>query len=84
MTALQRELESAKHKALRPPSVQTTDQHNASIRKLDNHQLSTSKALRNEQETVAKKEAELQRLKGEREEVERRDVGEEGYMDPKT
>ena len=80
---LTRQHHSAAVAAQRPFSHPTPTEHDSQVRSLEQQQYAVGKQLNEEQATVAKKEVELGRWKGEREEVRRKEVGEDGWVDGK-
>lgn len=77
---MKKQLAAAHASAQRPPTVPSPSEHNNLMRQLEEQQYATGKALNEEQAGLAKKEIELGRCKGEKEEVGGWTVGEEeGY-----
>ncbi|ORY22134.1 hypothetical protein BCR39DRAFT_552234 [Naematelia encephala] len=83
LRALTKQYNLASHAAQRPASHPTTAEHDAQVRSLEGEQYALGKQLNEEQAGVSKKEVELGRVKGEKEEVGRIQVGEEGYLNGK-
>jgi len=80
---LTRQHHSAATAAQRPPSHPSPSEHDAQVRSLEQQQYAVGKQLNEEQAAVAKKEVEVGRWKGEKEEVGRKEVGEDGWVDGK-
>jgi kinetochore protein Spc24 len=72
---LSQTLEQARAAAQRPASHPSSAQHEATITALEDEQLATAKSVNEETLAVARKEAELKRLKDELAELEAWDVG---------
>ena len=80
---LTRQHHSAAVAAQRPFSHPTPSEHDSQVRLLEQQQYAVGKQLNEEQAAVAKKEVELGKWKGEKEEVGRTEVGEDGWVDGK-
>lgn len=63
LKALSRVLEAARKSSARPPDVATPEQHAARLNELDTTRISLAKALRDAENSLASKEAELAALK---------------------
>ena len=77
---LTKEYHSAESAAQRPSSHLSASEHDATMRQLEHQQYSLGKQLNEEQNVVAKKEIELGKLKSEREDLGRVEVGEDAYI----
>ncbi|KAI6022717.1 hypothetical protein EDC04DRAFT_2869669 [Pisolithus marmoratus] len=63
LKALSRVLEAARKSSTRPPDIPTPEQHAARLNELDGTRISLAKALRDAENSLASKEAELAALK---------------------
>lgn len=80
---LTRQQHSAAIAAQRPSSQPTPSEYDAHVRSLEQQQYALGKQLNEEKAGVAKKEVEVGKWKGEKEEVGRKEVGEDGWVDGK-
>lgn len=80
---LTRQHNLAANAAQRPTSHPTPEEHDSQVRTLEQQQYSVGKQLNEEQAGVAKREVELGRWKAEKEEVGKKEIGEDGWADGK-
>ncbi|WVW81398.1 hypothetical protein I302_103390 [Kwoniella bestiolae CBS 10118] len=81
---LSRQLAQASSAAQRPSSHPTAVEHEEQVRQLEQKQYTVGKQLNEEQSLVSKKEVELGKLKLEKQEVEKINIGEEDEDDGKN
>ncbi|KAK1921330.1 hypothetical protein DB88DRAFT_98009 [Papiliotrema laurentii] len=81
---LTRQHAQAVQAAQRPPTHPSLQEHDAQVRTLESKQHHLGKALNEEQVGMTKREGELQRAKGEKEEVEAEEVGDDDWVDGKA
>lgn len=84
MAELARTYEQAAAAAKRPEGVPTEAEHHQAVHELEQKQYQASKALSEEQSASGKKEVELGRLRGEKEETARWEVGADDWHDPQV
>ena len=82
-TVLTRQHNSAANAAQRPNSHPTPSEHDAQVRSLEQRQYAVGKQLNEEQAVVSKKEIEVGKWKGEKEDVGRPEIGDDGWVDGK-
>lgn len=83
LSVLTRQHSQAAAAAQRPAGIPSAAEHDAQVRQLEQTQYSVSKQLNEEQSAMGKKEVELGRWKGEKDEVGKWQVGDEEWSDGK-
>ena len=84
MAELTRQLNAAATASARPSTHPTPGEHDAQVRTLESQQFSLGKSLNEEQASMTKKEAELAKVRVDREEIGQVEIGEDEWVNGKA